>query len=44
MSEKTPAFMPEIKRILSEDQRTTALVLKLTFLFHKKRPWESIVC
>jgi len=24
LSEKTPAFMPEMKRILSEDQRTTA--------------------
>jgi len=31
LSEKTPAFMPEMKRILSEDQRTTAF-----------RPWESI--
>src|SRR3989344_4934193 len=31
LSEKTPAFMAEMKRILSEDQRTTAF-----------RPWESI--
>ena len=30
-SEKTPAFMPEMKRILSEEERTTAF-----------RPWESI--
>jgi len=32
LSEKTPAFMPQMKRILSEDQRTTAF-----------RPWESIM-
>ena len=32
LSEKTPEFMPEMKRILSEDQRTTAF-----------RPWESIL-